>query len=63
MDHCSIFYETLSYYGLTGCPYGPDKVWGIVWPNIAGGRTNTQPCPGGVDALGMLLLTLGMYAQ
>ena len=37
----------------TGCPYETDDVWGIIWPNTPGGTVNTQPCPGGVDAVGM----------
>ena len=42
----------ISYF--TGCPYGPDEIWGIIWPNTAVGIVNTQPCPGGVDTLGIL---------
>ncbi|CAI8057697.1 hypothetical protein GBAR_LOCUS31429 [Geodia barretti] len=38
----------------TGCPYGPDEIWGIIWPNTAVGTVNAQPCPGGVDTLGIL---------
>ena len=40
-----------------GCPYGPDNVWGITWPNAYNGTTNTQPCPGGVDTIGIVLLS------
>ena len=54
-------YGTSIDYALTvftGCPYGPDEVWGIIWPNTAGETTNTQPCPGGVDALGIYALVI-----
>ena len=37
----------------TGCPYGPDDVWNIIWPNTPGGSISSQPCPGGVDAIGL----------
>ena len=37
-----------------GCPYGVDDEWGITWPNTPGGDISTQPCPGGVDDVGML---------
>ena len=38
----------------TGCPYGPDDVWNIIWPNTPGGSISYQPCTaGGVDAIGL----------
>ena len=52
---CMFLYPTVS----TGCPYGPDDVWNIVWPNTPGGSMSSQPCPGGVDAIGMLF-TVGV---
>ena len=42
----------------TGCPYGPDDVWNIIWPNTPGGSISSQPCPGGVDAIGLLYITV-----
>ena len=39
----------------SGCPYGPDDAWAIIWPNTPGGSISSQPCPGGVDAVGMLI--------
>ena len=36
----------------SGCPYGTDDVWDILWPNAPGGSINMQPCPGGVDTNG-----------
>ena len=51
--HCI---RILCFTVFTGCPYGPDDVWGITWPNAPGGLISSQPCPGGVDAVGMLLM-------
>ena len=45
----------------SGCPYGPDDVWAIIWPNTPGGSISSQPCPGGVDAVGMLYITPHIY--
>lgn len=42
----------------TGCPYGPDPVWNITWPNTLTGTTSIQPCPGGVDSVGQSLTNL-----
>ena len=43
-----------------GCPYGVDDEWGITWPNTPGGDISTQPCPGGVDDVGMLHQTTAL---
>ena len=37
-----------------GCPYEIDNVWGITWPNTVPSSTNTQMCPGGLNAIGTL---------
>ena len=42
--------------GFQGCPYGPDSEWNITWANTAPGMNDTQPCPGGVNTVGKIVM-------
>ena len=35
----------ISWPDFTGCRYGADPVWDIVWANTPAGQTDTQRCP------------------
>ena len=49
---CLHIYSALSLYiEFTGCPFGPDLVWNIEWPNTERDTINTQRCPGELDAV------------
>lgn len=41
----------------SGCSFGADDTWGILWANTPVGVTDRQPCPGQADTLGITTLT------